>query len=88
MSDTGSEVEGSRSLGSRHSRRHKIKISREVRPSYDSPMLKMEPPAFKGGKKVDPDVHIQFFENWANMRGMGKADYVSYFHRSLKGQTQ
>ena len=82
------ELEGSRSLGSRHFRRHKMKSSREARPSCDSPVLKLELPTFKGGKKVDPYVHNQVFESWANMRGIKKADNVSYFHCSIKGEAQ
>ena len=54
----------------------------------DSPKLKLELPTFKGGKKADLDVHIQVFENWADMRGISKADYVSYFHYTLKGEAQ
>ena len=56
------ESKGSRSLGSKHSRRHKMTNSREVRKTHRSPLLKLELPTFKGGKKADLDVHIQVSE--------------------------
>ena len=87
MHDSSSELEGSRSSGSRHSRRHNMKNSKEVRKSHDSLVLKLELPTFKGGKKADPDVHIQVFENWADMRGISKADYVSSLFTEGGGTT-
>ena len=90
--DSSSESEGSISSGSMHSTRHKMKSSREVRSSYDSLVLKLELPTSKGGKKggkkVDPHVHIQVFENWADMRGLSRKDYAIYFQCSLKGEVQ
>ena len=47
-------------------------------------VLKLELPTFKGGKKANLDVHIHVFENWANIRGINKVDFVSYFHYTLK----
>ena len=88
MHVTNSESEGFRSLGSRHSRKQKTKSIREVRPTYDNLILKLELPTFKGGRKADPNVYIQVFENWVDMRGISKKDFISYFHCSLKGEAK
>ena len=53
--------------------------SREVQKMHNSPMLNLELPTLKGGKKADPDFHIQVFENQADMRGMSKAWLLSLF---------
>ena len=88
MHNSSLESKGSRSLGPMHSRTHKMISSREVRKLHDSPVLKLEIPTLKGGEKADPNVHIQDFENWANMRRISMAEYVSYFHCSPKGEAQ
>ena len=43
--------------------------------------LKLKMPEYKGKKGSDPQVHVQAFENWAELRGLPRAAGGFVFHR-------
>ena len=50
--------------------------------------LKLKMPEYKGKKGSDPAVHVQAFENWAEVRGLPKAEWRVCFPQTLLGTTQ
>ena len=50
--------------------------------------FKLNLPVFKGTKKVDPDVHIQAFEQWARMKGVDMDEYGDFFSTTLQEAAQ
>ena len=49
--------------------------------------LKLKMPEFKG-KKGDPQVHVQAFENWAVFRELPRKDWKDCFPQTLRGTAQ
>ena len=50
--------------------------------------FKLNLPVFKGSRKIDPDVHIQAFEQWARLKGVNTEEYEDYFPTNLKESAQ
>ncbi|MCO5604029.1 hypothetical protein L7F22_058186 [Adiantum nelumboides] len=50
--------------------------------------LKLKMPEYKGKKGRDPQVHVQAFESWAEIRGLPRADWRVCFPQTLRGAAQ
>ena len=46
--------------------------------------FKLNLPVFKGSRKADPDVHIQTFEQSAELKGVEADEFEDYFPTTLK----
>ena len=50
--------------------------------------LKLKMPEYKGKKGSDPQVHVQAFESWAEVRGLPRHDWRVCFPQTLRGTAQ